>query len=136
MNNPLLTFPVTVEFEDVDSYGIAHHTALVAYLERIRVRLLAQLGVGLPPDGPYPVMYELAIRFRKPARLLERLNVSVALTAADQARLDLRYEIRRGHELIARASSVIAFWDAADDRPAAVPTRLLEAWAHFTPSEN
>jgi len=45
------TFQVTVEFEDVDSYKIAHHTRLIAYLERARVHFLTDLGFDLHPEG-------------------------------------------------------------------------------------
>ncbi len=45
MKSPLHEFsiPITVEFEDADSYKIAHHAKLVSYLERARVRYFSGL---------------------------------------------------------------------------------------------
>ncbi len=116
--------PVTVEFEDVDSYGIAHHSKLVTYLERARLRFLAANGLALSGDGCVPVMYSLELRFRRPARLMDVLQVEVEVAGADDFRIGLRYAIRRGDEVLVRARSVIAFWDREKDGPAPVPEPL------------
>jgi YbgC/YbaW family acyl-CoA thioester hydrolase len=106
-----LSIPVDVEFEDVDSYRIAHHTKLLAYLERARVRFLSRIGVRVG-DGPCTILlYGLTVRFVKPARLLDKLQVSVRPSAVDAVRLTLDYRIRRGKELVLKASSELAFAD-------------------------
>jgi acyl-CoA thioester hydrolase len=104
-------WPVAVEFEDVDSYGIAHHTKLVAYLERARLRFFHRLGFDLGPGRVVPVLHEVRMRFSKPARLLDTLEVSVFVESVNDFRLELGYRIRRGPEMIARATTVIAFAD-------------------------
>jgi YbgC/YbaW family acyl-CoA thioester hydrolase len=131
MSRKPFSIPVTVEFEEVDSFGIAHHTKLVAYLERARVRLFAEAGLQLVPEGALPVLHGLEMRFRRPARLMDALTVSVAAEPCNGFRLSLRYEIRRGDELLARASTALAFWDPATDALVPVPAALLdrlEAW--------
>lgn len=125
MTAPAATVEVTVEFEDVDSYGIVHHSRLVCYLERARLRLLEALGLPLCPDGnTFPVMYELRTRFHRPAKLLDRLQVSVELADHDDFQIQLKYRIRRGDDLLVRASSAIAFWDQVRDKPASLPAEL------------
>jgi acyl-CoA thioester hydrolase len=104
-------WPVTVEFEDVDSYRIAHHTKLVAYLERARLRFFQGLGFELGPGRVVPVLHEVRMRFSKPARLLDQLEVTVFVESVNDFRLELGYRIRRSGELIARATTVIAFAD-------------------------
>jgi acyl-CoA thioester hydrolase len=123
------TVTVTVEFEDVDSFRIAHHTKLVGYLERARLRLLTSLGLELGAEGLAPVLYELQVRFRKPARLLDRLEVTATVREVEEWKLTLAYRIRRDSELIARASSVIAFaeLDSGELRP--VPPAMIAALA-------
>jgi len=116
-----ITVPVTVEFEDVDSYRIAHHTKLVAYLERARLRYLLARGLPVEPGACLPVMYSLELHFRRPARLMDVLDVSVAAESMDDYRVVLRYRIRRGEDVLVRARSVIAFWDPVADAPAPVP---------------
>lgn len=125
MAGPVAQLDVFVEFEDVDAYRIAHHSKLVCYLERARLRLLGQLGLPLEP-GPraYPVMYDLRLRFRKPARLGDHLTVTAALAGMDDFRVELKYRVRREGELLLRASSVVAFWDPEADRPVPIPAEL------------
>jgi acyl-CoA thioester hydrolase len=121
VTEPGQTTRVTVEFEDVDSYGIAHHGRFVAYLERARLRYLESHGLPVYPHGCVPVMYALELRFRKPARLMDALDVSVETEAVDDFTVTLRYRVRRAGEVLVRARSVIAFWDPAGDAPAPVP---------------
>ena len=68
------TFPVTVEFEDVDSYRIAHHTKVIAFLERARVHMLADMGLDLSPGKTHMVLYNLSIRYIKRAKLRHGSN--------------------------------------------------------------
>jgi len=113
VNGRRLTVPVTVEFEDVDAYGIAHHAKLVAYLERARVRFLSELGLDLSRTDVHLVLYDLAVRFKRTAVLRDVLEVTVSVSSADAVRLVLGYQIRRAGLLIARATTGLAFVDGA-----------------------
>ncbi len=122
-----LVVPVTVEFEDVDSYRIAHHTKLVAYLERARLRLLSELGVELYRRDLVPVLYDLKMKFRQPARLLDRLEVAVFVKDYSEYELVLGYKLRRDGETIARATTIIAFADLVTGNVAPLPQDYLDA---------
>ena len=124
-----LTVPVTVEFEDVDAYGIAHHTKLVAYLERARVRFLAQLGFDLARTDVHLVLYELEARFQRTVALLDPLEVTVSVTSADAVKLVLGYRIRRAGQLVARGTTALAFVDGATRAVVPVPAELRRALA-------
>ena len=132
MTRESLIVPVTVEFEDVDAYGIAHHARLVAFLERARLRFLSERGLPVHPEGCTPVLYDLQMRYRAPARLLDRLDVTVELAAMDDFTVTLAYGIRRGGESLARARTVIAFRDARGEAPAPVPEAFRARWAAAT----
>ena len=119
-----VSVPVVVEFDDVDSFRLAHHARLVSYLERGRLRLLASLGMNLDGDGIAPVMYELNLRFRKPARLLEELKVTVFVREFDDYRLALGYRIHRDGETLVRARSVIAFADLSSGSLTTMPSEM------------
>ncbi|HUI91955.1 MAG TPA: thioesterase family protein [Chitinivibrionales bacterium] len=105
------SIPVTVEFEDVDAYRIAHHTKLVSYLERARVRYFSSLGFDLQAADMTVVLYHLDMNFKRPAFFQDSLTVSVTLRSFDNFRMELFYKIRRGTELIARASTGMCFVD-------------------------
>ena len=122
-----LVCPVTVEFEDVDAYGIAHHTKLVAYLERARLRFLTGIGIELGRGPVVPVLYDLKMRFMKPARLLDSLEVSVFVEEVTEYRLDLGYRVRRDGETIARATTSIAYADLERGSVVPAPAEHVEA---------
>jgi acyl-CoA thioester hydrolase len=122
-----LTVPVTVEFEDVDAYGIAHHAKLVAYLERARVRFLAGLGLDLARADVHLVLYDLTVRFKRTVALGDALEVAVEVSSADAVKLVLGYAIRRGGLLVARASTALAFVDGATKAIVPIPEELRGA---------
>ena len=122
-----LVVPITVEFEDVDSYRIAHHTKLVAYLERARLRLLTSLGMELSREDLVPVLYDLQMRFRQPVRLLDRLEVTVHVRDYHEYQLVLGYRIRREGQTVARATTTLAFTDLATGEVAPLPPSYLAA---------
>lgn len=115
------TLPVTVEFEDVDSYGIAHHTKVVAYLERARVHMLADSGIDLSPGKTHMILYNLDIRYIKRAKLLDKLAISVFIKSLDSLKVVLGYRVRRGEELLAKATTDLAFIDTATGEIVPVP---------------
>jgi len=121
------TVPVTVEFEDIDAYGIVNHARIVSFLERARVRFFAELGMELLGGGAHMVLYELSVRYKKTARLLDALEVRVSLKSIDDLRLVLVYSVRRSGELIATATTSLAFVDAATKSIAQIPDEVRRA---------
>jgi acyl-CoA thioester hydrolase len=129
------SIPVTVEFEDVDSYKILHHPKLVAYLERARVRFIRHLNIELFQGQVAPVVYELKVRFRKPALLMDELLVSVDVETFNGFRLVIGYKVTRGKDTIALASSTLAFIDLENKRISEAPAKYREAIDSFMTKE-
>jgi acyl-CoA thioester hydrolase len=131
------TFPVTVEFEDVDSLGIAHHLRLLAYLERARVHLFFEMGGEKILDPAcVPVLRDVRVRFHKPARLLDQLQVVLTPLPCEGDCLKLDYDLLRGADLIANASATIAFFGKQTQSVEPVPPGVadaLEAWRRARP---
>jgi acyl-CoA thioester hydrolase len=121
-----LTIPVTVEFEEVDTYGIGHHARMIAYLERARLRYFLARGHSLEKSDVHPVLYHVEMQFKKPVELLDQLEVSVYLKRREEHRVILGYRVRRDGALVARASTTLAFVDARTKRLVPVPEQLFE----------
>jgi acyl-CoA thioester hydrolase len=119
-------FPVTVEFEDVDSYQIVHHTKLIAYLERARLRLFTNLGFSLTDSPVHFVLHKIEMRYLKTAKLLDQLQVSVIVDSADGSKLILSYRIKRDTMLIAKAKTTLACINAESGKVELIPDVLLE----------
>lgn len=121
------TWPITVEFEDIDSYNIVHNTRLLDYLERARVHFLTgEIGLQLYPEGTGIVVYSLEVRFNKPAKLLDQLEVRAVILSMDTYRFTLGYRLLRGREVLARAGSGLAFMDSSSGTLVAAPSIYRE----------
>jgi acyl-CoA thioester hydrolase len=123
---PAFSIPVIVEFEDVDSYKIVHHTKLISYLERCRVRYFSALGFNLNNPEMIRVLYHLEVNFKKPAFFQDELQVTVSVKSYDAYRLVLAYKIFRGSDLIARAGTGLCFVDPQEKTMIAAPDKYLE----------
>ena len=131
-SSKIFTLPVTVEFEDIDSYQIVHNTRLLDYLERARVRFLTgEMGLDLYPEGTGIVVFNLEVRFNRAAVLLDRLEVKVYVTSMDTHRLTLGYRLLRGSEVLARASCGLAFMDRRTGALTAAPDVYRERIAPY-----
>ena len=113
---------VTVEFEDVDSYKIAHHAKLVTYLERARVHFFSSLGYDLGNFDFNPVLYHLDIKFKKTVELLDVLSIHVNIGEVKTFLLDINYKIRKDDQLVAKAKATLAFVDAKTKELLPVPS--------------
>ncbi len=101
-------YRLRVEFEDVDSYGIAYHAKLISYLERARVDFFNNRGVDLRSLPFALIVYKLETRFIKPALFLENLKVEVNKIIVDNFYLTVIQRIVRDKETILKAKVVHA----------------------------
>ena len=122
--------PVTVYWEDTDAGGIVYHSNYLKFAERARTEMVAALGIdqrALADDGRGHVfaVRRAAIDFKKPARLLDRLEVETEVTAAGGASLELVQTIRRldGAEILVRLDIQLAYI-SLEGRPARIPADL------------
>ena len=95
---------LTVQFDEIDSFRIAHHTKLVAFLERPRIRLMAQLGFDMAKPPFAVAIYSMQLDFKKAVRLLDNLQVSSQITGIEGFKLILTERIQRDGTLIMKAN--------------------------------
>jgi acyl-CoA thioester hydrolase len=116
---------VTVQFDEVDQYGIVHHPRYLVYLERARVDLMGRLGMRPGTSDHGLVVVEARLRYRASARFLDQLTVRQGCRSAGASRIELAYRVHRGGTAICDAELVLAFVDPSG-RPvrASEPVRL------------
>lgn len=105
----LYHYSLTVEFEDVDSYHIAHHSKLIAYLERARVHFFSSRGIDVQSMHYGLVVYKVESRFIKPARFLDNLSVEINGISLDAFSVTVHQRIMQGTDVLVKASVVHAF---------------------------
>jgi YbgC/YbaW family acyl-CoA thioester hydrolase len=104
---PPHSYSLTVQFEDVDSYGIVHHTRLIAYCERARVDFFARHLAVPPTEMPQLLVYRLSSRFVRPARLLDTVAITMVCDQLNAARFSLRYRLQRAEQLLCSVTTVM-----------------------------
>ena len=91
------SFPIRVYWEDTDAGGVVYHASYVRFLERARTEWLRAQGVGQralrDSEDLVLVIRDMTLDFRKPARLDDELQVSVAMTGRRSASLLIAQEI-------------------------------------------
>lgn len=89
----MFSYPVTVEFEDIDSYGIAHHTKIIAYLERARVHFFAENKIDFNNFQYGLVLRNMNIQFKQPLLMMDKVNVELRVKYIDKLRFEWDYKI-------------------------------------------
>lgn len=153
--------PIRVYYEDTDAAGVVYYASYLRFMERARTEWLESLGFPLAAfERQHRVVFAVhkaEIEFLKPARLDDRLAVSVIpapcahrardarerveASAGDASprqsggcRIVVGQDVRRGTELLARACITLACLDSMRWRPARIPAPLACVLAPATPA--
>lgn len=93
---------VRVYLEDTDAFGIVYHANYLKYCERARTDMLAQCGYTLgemQKQGCLFVVFDMHLRFHKPARLHDELEVRSRADRGSEYRVSFKHEVfQRGGE--------------------------------------
>ncbi len=116
---------IRVRYQETDGQGRLHHANYINYFEIGRVELLRSSGKSyreLEEEGLFLVVAEADCRYFHPAQYDDLLRLRTTTTRAKGARIEHRYELFRGEELLATGRTVVA----CVDRTGRV--RRLPAW--------
>lgn len=125
-NDRNYSYPVRVEFEDVDSYGIAHHSRLINMLERARVNFFYEQGCSVSDGSFNLVLVNLNVNFRNPARMMDDLNILLSLERISNFSLTFGYEIKKQNTLILEGTIKMASVDHKT-KPVIFPEHIKKA---------
>jgi len=136
------TIRVRVYYEDTDAGGIVYHATYLRWMERVRTEWLRALGAShgalAERDGLQFVVSALDIRYRRPARLDDLLDVDLEVTEVRRASLRVAQRTRLAADsdvpataegLLADAGVRIAVMDRRSGRPAPLPEWLIDRLA-------
>lgn len=116
--------PLTVYLEDTDAQGIVYHANYLKYCERARTELLRANGLTLGAmqrDGMRLVVFEMNLKFHRPAQLHDELEVHSRAERTSDYRVTFHQEVFRKDAdtpiFVARAT-VVAIDEAGQLCPA------------------
>ncbi|BAM02953.1 acyl-CoA thioesterase [Phycisphaera mikurensis] len=120
-----------VRYPECDPMRVAHHGVYASWFEIARTELLRARGLSYrdcEASGVYFVVARLSTRFRRPAAYDDLLAVEVEATASAGVKIEHRYRLLRGSELLATGETTLACVDAGG-RLQPVPAALLASAA-------
>jgi len=121
-------FPVRIYYEDTDAGGIVYHAAYLRFAERARTEFLRQLGFT-NRNIAFAVV-DCTIRYHRPARLDDALEVRTRPTGVSGATMSLTQSIWRAGELLVTIRIRIARL-GENGRPRRLPVRLRHVFAQL-----
>jgi len=101
---------VRVYYEDTDFSGNVYHASYLKFFERGRTEFLRDLGIHhseLAEQGIAFAVRSMQIEFEGAAHIDDLLDVETSVANFSGARLTLEQVIRRGDELLTRATVVV-----------------------------
>src|SRR6476469_3202996 len=122
-------FALSVYFEDTDAYGIVYYANYLKFMERARSDFIRAVGVDqaaeLRSTGSAYAVVEVDIRYRRPGRLGDDLQVVSTVQQVRASSVDIHQRVMRGPELLTDARVTAAFLDGAG-RPRRQPSDWVE----------
>ncbi len=119
--------PLRVRYAECDPMRIAHHSAYTVWMEIGRTELLRAQGANYrdcEANGVYFAVARLSIRYKKPAYYDDELELYVVGLPCAGVKVEHRYELKRGDELLMTAETTIVCV-TAEGKAMPVPKGLL-----------
>jgi acyl-CoA thioester hydrolase len=127
---PAFRFAIRVYWEDTDAGGVVFYANYLKFFERARTEWLRSLGVGQQrlkdEAGAMFVVSATNVRYLKPARLDDEVEITVVIKEAGRASMTIDQEAWRGTELLAAGTIRIGCVDAETFRPRRIPMSFVQ----------
>jgi acyl-CoA thioester hydrolase len=133
---PCFRQTVRVYWEDTDAGGVVFFANYLKFFERARTEWLRALGYEqqrlLEDGGSLFVVSETSVRYLRPARLDDLLDVTVAVREAARVSLVIEQQVwrcttARDGELLAQGTIRVGCVDAKSFKPRRIPDAILQS---------
>lgn len=121
---------VKVRYAETDQMGVVYHGNYAQYLEIARLDWLDDLDVSyktMEREGVMLPVYELNLKFIKPAVFDDILKITTTLTGLPGVKIGFNYQVHnQAEDLIATAATTLVFMDSKTRRPIRCPKYILD----------
>ncbi|MEQ8247244.1 MAG: tol-pal system-associated acyl-CoA thioesterase [Alphaproteobacteria bacterium] len=126
--------PMRVYYEDTDAAGIVYYANYLKFVERARTDMMRLLGVThslmASQDGLSFVVRGCSVKYRKPARLDDGLDVRTRIERIRGPVLDVVQNVHRADDLLVAIDLRIACMNG-EGRVQSLPPRIAAAFARI-----
>jgi acyl-CoA thioester hydrolase len=127
---------VRVYYEDTDAAGVVYYANYLRFMERARTEWLTAHGFELATlertHGIAFAVRRVDIEYLRPARLGDRLDVTVRIVSGGRASFVADQAILRAGETLTQARVTVACLDRLHWRPTRIPAQIA---AHLESAE-
>lgn len=120
---------IKVRYAETDQMGIVHHSNYAQYFELARIEWLNNLGFSykkMEEEVALPV-YEMKIKYIKPAFFDEILHVQTSLVEKPTAKIVFKYSIKNSEdEILTEAYTTLVFTDQNTQKLIRCPQYILD----------
>jgi acyl-CoA thioester hydrolase len=103
---------IKIYYEDTDAGGVVYYANYLRYLERARTEFLSDNGINvaeLHSQGFFFVVAHVDIRYRKPAKLGDIIEITTEIAEIKNASMTVKSLIKRDEEMLAEAMVTLAY---------------------------
>lgn len=124
------TTSIKVRYAETDQMGVVHHGNYAQYLEIARIEWLDNLGISykkMEEEGIILPVYEINLKFKKPALFDDTLKIVTILKEMPKVRIEFCYEIyNQKDETLTTATTILIFVNKKNMKPIKCPDYVLE----------
>ncbi len=131
---PRFSTQVRVRYADTDAAGVAYYANYLVYFEVVRVELLRALGCPITEvetRGLQLPVVEARVRYLRPARLDDLLDVTLLMGCVGRASFEFDYEVTRDGELLVTGWTRLACVDRGTGRAVALPDWMRDLFGRI-----
>lgn len=120
-------YPIHVEYEDIDSYGIIHHPKFFYYMERARCSFFTSNGKNIRPEeiNLGIVLRNIQISIKSQVLMFDNLDVELQTSDISKYRFNFIYTFKRDDKTIANGLTEMVFIDLTTKRLIPIPEEHL-----------
>ena len=127
------TYRHRVRYRECDPMGLVYHTHYLDYFEAARTEALREMGLAykdLEASGIIMPVVDLAVRYSRPVRYDDVIEVTAHIGHVPSTRVRVDYEVRREGEpaVLVTGHVTLCFVDAARNRPVRAPDAVIECF--------
>ena len=126
---PRFTTQVRVRYAETDAAGVVYYGNYLTYFEVVRVELLRALGhpiTAIEAEGVLLPVVEARLKYLRPARLDDLLDVSVSVESIGPASFAFDYEVTRDGLLLVSGWTRLAVCERDFGRALPTPAWLRD----------
>lgn len=131
---PRFTTRLRVRYAETDAAGVVYYANYLTYFEVVRVELLRALGhpiTELEAKGVVLPVVEARLKYLRPARLDDLLEVSAGVESVGPASFAFDYEVRRDGLLLVSGWTRLAVCERDSGRAMPMPPWLRALFEHI-----